>query len=77
MIFVRRPRDVLAVDKQPGRENGFIERHWTSYTPEWVQGRLHRHHSVQKRSLHLRLIKTVLFYTVSAEVIIIWSMPMY
>ena len=59
VMYVRRPADVLGVCAGTSGANGFIGGHRTSYTPEWVYSRLHRHHSLQQRSLHLRPIQTV------------------
>jgi len=57
--YVCRPADVLGIDREPGNWNGFTGRHRTSYTPEWVQSRLHRHHSVQQLSLHFWRVQKV------------------
>jgi len=59
VMCVRRQADVLGVGADASGENGFTERHRTSYPSEWVHGRLHRNHSIQQRSLHLRSIQTV------------------
>jgi len=57
--FACRQADLLGVDRESGSEDGFIERYRTSYTAERVQGVVHRHHSLQRLSLHLRPQKTV------------------
>jgi len=59
MIYERRRADVLGIGRQPGSEDGFTERQRTSYTAGRVQGFLHRHHSVQRLSVHLRRHKAV------------------
>jgi len=63
VVCDRRRADVLGIDRQPGGEDGFIERQRTSYTAERVQSQLLRHHSVQRVSLHLRQGQTVCTHT--------------